>query len=402
MKSLNKPSPRVRSLYDAGADPDPATIAPPYRCPRHLHTGCEICVEARNPTRPALVGRSNSIDRPSQALGGGGLSGWQEGGGIGAGLARPGPTGTILRRKNTFDAPGAKASHTKLSELIPRFLRLSALVASELGREMWDEAESATSSYSSQRSSPSPSEPTTTTTTTNMALDELPPLPEPASLQTIQAVNAAEQRKFRYSVPPSRAWYMLLAGLLTRAALEGYMTAGWRGPGAVECLLTCGLGARPRDDSAVELKPEDAPVDETKEDSEDHYEEFDPYDLPNLMDAVKMLFPSLRGGAPIQKGHPEEEYELEMEERLRRVSCPFLPPLFCTELMSRFQFFDIPATTPDLATHMEDLAWQYPAEPVERAAVRYCEAIAKWRGKPELETVRPPVYPSSLRDLAVL
>ena len=36
---------------------------------------------------------------------------------------------------------------------------------------------------------------------------------------------------------------------------------------------------------------------------------------------------------------------------------------------------------------MEDLAWQYPAEPVERAALRFCEAIAKWRGKPELETV---------------
>lgn len=37
---------------------------------------------------------------------------------------------------------------------------------------------------------------------------------------------------------------------------------------------------------------------------------------------------------------------------------------------------------------MEDLAWHYPAEPVERAAVRFCEAVAKWRGKPELETVR--------------
>jgi hypothetical protein len=37
---------------------------------------------------------------------------------------------------------------------------------------------------------------------------------------------------------------------------------------------------------------------------------------------------------------------------------------------------------------MEDLAWHYPAEPVERAALRFCEAIAKWRGKPELETVR--------------
>jgi hypothetical protein len=36
---------------------------------------------------------------------------------------------------------------------------------------------------------------------------------------------------------------------------------------------------------------------------------------------------------------------------------------------------------------MEDLAWQYPAEPIERSAVRFCEAVAKWRGKPELETV---------------
>lgn len=36
---------------------------------------------------------------------------------------------------------------------------------------------------------------------------------------------------------------------------------------------------------------------------------------------------------------------------------------------------------------MEDLAWQYPAEAVERAACRFCEAVARWRGKPELETV---------------
>ena len=37
---------------------------------------------------------------------------------------------------------------------------------------------------------------------------------------------------------------------------------------------------------------------------------------------------------------------------------------------------------------MEDLAWQFPAEAVERAAVRFCEAIARWRGKPELETYK--------------
>jgi hypothetical protein len=58
------------------------------------------------------------------------------------------------------------------------------------------------------------------------------------------------------------------------------------------------------------------------------------------------------------------------------------------------QFYDIPASTPDLATHMEDLVWQYPSEPIERAAVRFCEAVAKWRGKPELETVS--LYPCTL------
>ena len=53
------------------------------------------------------------------------------------------------------------------------------------------------------------------------------------------------------------------------------------------------------------------------------------------------------------------------------------------------QFLDIPASTPDLATHMEHLTCLYPVEPVERAALRFCEALAQWRGKPELETVSP-------------
>ena len=70
------------------------------------------------------------------------------------------------------------------------------------------------------------------------------------------------------------------------------------------------------------------------------------------------------------------------------------------EALSAPQFFDVPAGTPDLSTHMEDLAWQYPAEPVERAALRFCEAIAKWRGRPELETVRPPASPPLIRSIA--
>ena len=47
---------------------------------------------------------------------------------------------------------------------------------------------------------------------------------------------------------------------------------------------------------------------------------------------------------------------------------------------------------PDLSTHLEDISWQYPAEPLERAMLRFFEAISKWRGKPELETVSLSFY----------
>lgn len=150
---------------------------------------------------------------------------------------------------------------------------------------------------------------------------------------------------------------MLLAGLLTRAVLEGYLTAGWNGLQAVQCLLLVGLGINEN------LGIQD--VDEEDEDAA--FVSFDPDELPDLIQAIKILFPSSRGGSYGVKEQAEEEYDLEMQERLKR-------------------FYDIPLSTPDCSIHMEGLAWQYPAENVERAAVRYCEAIARWRGKPELET----------------
>ena len=86
-----------------------------------------------------------------QSMGGGGdgVTGWQDGSGVGSGLAHSGPNGSILRRKsnwfqtNAEDASyaGSGAGITRLSELMPRFLRLSALVAMELGQELGDEYE---------------------------------------------------------------------------------------------------------------------------------------------------------------------------------------------------------------------------------------------------------------------
>ena len=60
-----------------------------------------------------------------------------------------------------------------------------------------------------------------------------------------------------------------------------------------------------------------------------------------------------------------------------------------------YQFLDIPSGTRDLTRHLEDLTWQYPVEPVERTSLRFCEALAQWRGKPELENVSPDLHSES-------
>lgn len=252
------PSTRTQVLYVAGADPSTANSPPALRCPRHLHTGCDICVDAKS--RPGIAPRvsSDSVD-------GGGISGWRDGSGIGSGLARPGPKGSVLRRKQASSHGSTGAGNTKLSELIPRFLRLSALVAAELGLETRDKED---------------------------WHDDSPSSAAPAPLEQMHA----------YALRPSQEWYMLLAGLLTRAALEGYLTAGWRGSDAVECLMTCGLG--------INHEKQDVNVDE--------FAELDPDEFPSLIDSVRVLFPSTRG----EKAQPEDEFEMEMDERLRRV-CAF-------------------------------------------------------------------------------
>jgi hypothetical protein len=152
--------------------------------------------------------------------------------GYGSGLASPGLGGSLLRRgipppDEARCPPGAK--NTQLAELIPRFLRLSALVALELGREVGD--------YH-------------------------------------QREDEAQKR-----LVPTAEWYLLLAGLLTCAVLEGYLTAGWTGLAPVQVLLGVGLG------SAV--NPEASPP--TRD---DEYDEFEPDDMPDLPNAVSVLFPS--------------------------------------------------------------------------------------------------------------
>lgn len=368
---------RARNMYMGGTDHSTTNSSPGLRCSRHLHTGCEICVAAKQPSKPpGGIGRSRAISTAggSTTIGsksashtahttfgksmwgsnGGGVTGWQDGSGIGTGLAQPGIHGSVLRRKSKWsiaegdnDHAGntsSSAGNPRLWELIPRFLRLSALVSVELGRELGEEAYSVPEGEHSQgriadeTSMPTPTSPSPSPSRRPRSEAEAPPL------------------------HPSREWYMLLAGLLTRAALEGYLTAGWRGADATECLLSVGRSIN----DSVDINEEEDLGDAT-------FEWFDPDDLPGLKEATRVLFPSLRGSVSNSMAHRrdtvEAAFHMEMEARVRR-------------------FFDIPQQTRDLVTHMEDLAWHYPAEPVERAALRFCEAVAKWRGKPELESYK--------------
>jgi hypothetical protein len=335
----NTPSPRkpvpsdyIKSLYNIGADPDSQNSPPALRCPRHLLMGCEICVEAQTSARPAAEKKRSQSGRASSAAGsspgdggmfvsggnvfglGGGVTGWQEGSGIGSGLTRPLPSGTVLRRpphpaNRTAGSDAPTPASTRLAELIVRFLRLSALVAIELGREATEDGlsldgERPSSAAGSAHPSSSP------------LLTPRVMVQKPHSAGAVADLHANALR-------PTRAWYFLLAGLLTRSALEGYMTAGWRGIEPLEVLLCVGLGLPPRSGHASPRKDKGTQGGARQEDP---FEQFDPDDFPDLEEAVKILFPSLRDVNPGRGGLPprrtegaEQEYEVEMTERLTRV-----------------------------------------------------------------------------------
>jgi hypothetical protein len=105
---------------------------------------------------------------------------------------------------------------------------------------------------------------------------------------------------------------MLFAGLLVRATLEGYLTGGWWGLEAVECLLSVGLG----------ISDDGFGQGDLLDDADSAFAWFDPDELPSLREAARIMFPALRtarNGMLIQREGPEAEFEAEMDERLRRV-----------------------------------------------------------------------------------
>ncbi|KAF8871848.1 hypothetical protein CPB84DRAFT_1854761 [Gymnopilus junonius] len=337
---------RTHSLYAAGADPSTANSPPAFRCPRHLHTTCEICVEAKS---SAQHGGSNSSHGRTGSFGPGGS-------GIGSGLLHPSVRGSALRRKarEEGDSPtgGGNAKLKSRGEDDE----------SDDGKEERDAGQGSGQQDLVMLWQPS-SQLERLAVGHCLVLQRSRGPPSRARIKNLtQARERAQRRMYEHALRPSSEWYMLLAGLLMRTVLEGYLSAGWTGLQAVQCLLLISLGINENASQVHDVDNED----DEEIDEDEEFAAFDLDELLHLLEAIKVLFPSLSDNGSGVRTKAEDQFESEMYGRLKK-------------------FYDIPASTPDCATHMEDLAWQYPAEPVEHAAVRFCEAIAKWRGKPELE-----------------
>jgi hypothetical protein len=299
------PNSQARALYAAGAFPFPSSslLPPPPvpRCPRHLRPGCNIC----------SISSVAEARRDRASTGTGGISGWLDGAGVGSGLAQT--VESVLRRNVRANVEGAA-----LTEMLPRFLRLSALIATELGSEeemgITERERDWAVEADDERVEKEQGQ-------TGIVYPESTRIN--FSGTSSSSAGSVRGRMSPYVLRPTRDWYLLLAGLLTRAALEGYVIDGWKGTEPLECLLMVGQS----------LGDVDAGYHEEKNDpskgggdgqAKNDYSKFDPDETPTLQNAMRVLFPSLRLPKDLSnrdKDGFEAEFQLEMEERLQKV-CP--------------------------------------------------------------------------------
>ncbi len=211
---------------------------------------------------------------------------------IGSGLPNAGfPLRSATARNDASGKGKLNISGTRLPALLPRFLRLSALIARELGREMREQQQFLANAKD---------------------VGAAPVGTSPSST----SISVADIPSTTGDARPTRAWYALLSGMITRSALEGYLGRGWLGAEALEVLFGIGIGVdwhkavekpaddkdalakRPRSSStSSDIKPmEEDGVSELRGPTTDasmaeaHMAQFEPDGLPTLTEAAKILF----------------------------------------------------------------------------------------------------------------
>lgn len=120
---------------------------------------------------------------------------------------------------------------------------------------------------------------------------------------------------------PTREWYALLASLLTRAVLEGYLLKGWKGTFAAETLLSLGLSDGFRREKLCEKQFSD--VLGLMEGEPPMGNELDPDGLPSVLEAGRILFgehgATLKENGPTVELTAKEEFAVEMHKRMNEV-----------------------------------------------------------------------------------
>lgn len=244
-----------------------------HRCPHHLTHTCPPSSLCTHTLSAPHYNANATLKRTPRSN-------------IGAGLSHAGPP---LRGPRNV-------SGEYMTDIIPRFLKLSTLVAMELGKEwhaVGKEGEDVVVGWEAEP-------------------DLLPPKRLPTASAKKPSVSSGPA-----IARPSTAWYTLLADLLTRAALQGYLVQGWRGTDAVEVLLGVGVGGKP------------PTLAEAQDAAEDEEEEFEPDEMPGLGEAWYVLF-GAGAGSGKEKGRSGDaaayaEYEKMMADRISEVAFTWQP-----------------------------------------------------------------------------
>jgi len=153
-----------------------------------------------------------------------------------------------------------------MTDILPRFLRFSALIAKELGREARGRGEQIMVDMHTYPVTVAGVPEVTTTSSASLAKrdggDGRPSTPRMEKpyhrppqhgKDTIIATDSSSSAKLA-TMPihlqpsttgdarPTRAWYAIRCGMITRAVLEGYIRGRWKGPDPLEVLFGLGLG----------------------------------------------------------------------------------------------------------------------------------------------------------------